>query len=138
MDDRPVGAPESTAATPRRPRVRQRLRTPQEAREWRRRIAGYVLFAVSVVLVVSALVGENGYLATIQAEQEATELNATLQQLREENQKTKEDIRRLREDPAALEDAARQKLNLGKPGETLIIIKDKAAPKTPPAKSKQP
>src|SRR6187401_1217723 len=128
MVDRPTEAAEP-AATPRRPRVRQRLRTPQEAREWRRRIAGYVLFAVSVVLVVSALVGENGYLATIQAEQEATELNATLQQLREENLKMKDDIRRLREDPAALEDAARQKLNLGKPGETLVIIKDKAAPK---------
>ena len=132
MEDRPAGVPEPAADAPKRPRVRQRLRTPQEAREWRRRIAGYILFAVSVVLVVSALVGENGYLATIQAEQEAAELNATLQQLRQENQQTKEDIRRLREDPAALEDAARQKLNLGKPGETLIIIKDKETQKAGP------
>ena len=135
MIDRPSDSPEPAAATPRRPRVRQRLRTPQEAREWRRRIAGYVLFAVSVVLVVNALVGENGYLATIQARQEEAELNATLQQLRQENQQTKEDIRRLREEPSALEEAARQKLNLGKPGETLIIVKDKA-PKAPPAKAK--
>jgi cell division protein FtsB len=132
MVDRPAEAPEPAAAAPRRLRVRQRLRTPQEAREWRRRIVSYVLVAVSIVLVVNALVGENGYLATIRAGQEEAELNATLQQLREENQQTKEDIRRLRQDPAALEDAARKKLNLSKPGETLIIIKDKAAPKPAP------
>jgi cell division protein FtsB len=110
--------------------VRHRLRTPLEARQWRRRITGYVLFAVSVVLVVNALVGENGYLATFSGRRDQAELRAEVRRLREENKQDKEQIDRLRTDPTALEDAARKGLHLGKPGEKMIIIKD-----PPPAKS---
>jgi len=124
MSDRPeTTAPDSEPAQTRRPRVRHRLRTPQEARQWRRRIAGYALIAVSFVLVVNAVVGENGYLATMRARREAAELSEQIRQLREENQRTRENIHRLQDDPSALEDAARE-LRLSKPGERMIIIKD--------------
>ena len=138
MSDRPESTPESEPTAPRRPRVRHRLRTPLEARQWRRRITGYMLFAVSVVLVVNALVGENGYLATFSGRRDQAELKAELRQLREENLRSQEEIDRLRTDPAALEDAARKGLHLGKPGEKMIIIKEPAPSKTVPTPPANP
>lgn len=122
---RPSGAPAD-----RRPRVRHRLRTPQEARAWRRRMTGYALFAFVFVLMVNALVGENGYLATMQARGTQAELRDQIARMRIKNQQLKEEIHELRTNPKALEEAARRELNMIKPGETMVIIKDKTAPKT--------
>jgi cell division protein FtsB len=138
MSDLPDSTPESEPTAPRRPRVRHRLRTPLEARQWRRRVTGYVLFAVSVVLVVNALVGESGYLATFSGRRDQDVLRADLRRLREENKQSQEEIERLRTDPAALEDAARKGLHLGKPGEKMIIIKEPPAAKTDPAPPANP
>ncbi len=132
MAERPDSSTESVPAPARRPRVRQRLRTPQEARQWRHRLAGYVLAALSFVLVVNALVGENGYLATMRARREYAAQAEALRRIRQENQEMRDQIRRLREDPAELEHAARE-LRLSKPGETMIVIQD--APKAPTAKT---
>jgi cell division protein FtsB len=128
MPDHQATPPEAASAPARRPRLRQRLRTPQEARQWRRRAAGYALVGVSFVLVVNALVGENGYLATAQARREAAEIAAQIEQVVGENQRLRDEIQRLNVDPAALEEAARRDLRLGKPGETMIIIKDGSKP----------
>ena len=132
MSDLPDSTPESEPTAPRRPRVRHRLRTPLEARQWRRRVTGYVLFGMSVVLVVNALVGENGYLATFSGRRDQAEIRAELRRLREDNLQKQEEIRRLREDPAALEDEARKGLHMGKPGEKMIIIKEPPPAKTDP------
>ena len=114
---------------PRRTRPRQRFRTALEARQWRRRMLGYAVVTLSFVLVVNALVGENGYLASIRVRRQAADLTAQLRHLREENQRIQDEIIRLRHDPAALEEAARRDLRLGKPGETMVVIKDAAKPK---------
>jgi cell division protein FtsB len=110
-------------AAERRPRVRRRLRTPGEARVWRRRMAGYGLAGVFVLVLVNALMGEGGYLATIRARGEVEELDAQLRQVERENLDLLERARKMQKDPRALEDAARE-LGLIYPGETLIIIKD--------------
>ena len=118
-----------------RPRVRHRLRTPQEARAWRRKVTGYALFAAAFVLMVNALVGENGYLATMQARSDQARLMDAVARLRIKNQQMRDEIQRLRTDPAALEEAARRELNMIKPGETMVVIKDKTpARAVPPAK----
>src|SRR5262245_39611344 len=57
-------------STPVRPHGRRPIRTSQEIRTRRRRWISYGLFAFSLVLVVNAVVGENGYLATLRARQE--------------------------------------------------------------------
>jgi cell division protein FtsB len=124
---RPDGAPRE-----RRPRVRHRLRTPQEARAWRRRMTGYALFAFAFVLMVNALVGENGYLATLQARGDQARLTDAIARLRIKNQQLREEIHELRTNPRALEEAARRELHMIKPGETMIILKDKAPERTPP------
>ena len=117
-------------APDRRPRVRHRLRTPQEARAWRRRMTGYALFAAAFVLMVNALVGENGYLATMQARSEQTRLKDAVARMRIKNQQMRDDIHALRTDPKALEEAARRELNMIKPGETMVILKDAPPTKT--------
>ena len=118
------------AGKDRRPRVRHRLRTPQEARAWRRRMTGYVLFAAAFVLMVNALVGENGYLATLQARGERAKLLDQVARMRIKNQELRGEIHELRTNPKALEEAARRELNMIKPGETVVILKD-----APPAKT---
>jgi cell division protein FtsB len=92
-------------------------------------MAAYALAAVSFVLVVNALVGENGYLDTVQARRDIAELTAEIERIHAENQRLKDQIQRLHVDPTALEEAARRDLRLGKPGETMIVIKDGTKPK---------
>ena len=133
MSEHPDSTPNDSEPAPlRRPRVRHRMRTPLEAQQWRRRMAGYALVGVSFVLVVNAIVGENGYLATIRAGRQQAELKESILRIRAENDRLKEEIKRQREDQDALEEAARKGLRMSKPGETMIIIKD---PTKDPAKA---
>ncbi|HXT69956.1 MAG TPA: septum formation initiator family protein [Vicinamibacterales bacterium] len=121
----PQATPANAPAAERRPRVRHRLRTPQEARAWRRRMTAYALFAFVFAMMVNALVGENGYLATLQARSEQARLAGQVARVRLKNQETRDEIERLRTDPKALEEAARRELNMIKKGETVVIVKDK-------------
>ena len=134
MSERPDPTPDDSEPGPiRRPRIRHRMRTPLEASQWRRRMAGYALVGVSFVLVVNAIVGENGYLATIRARRQQAELTESIQRLRDENRRMEEEILRIRKDQDALEEAARKGLRMSKPGETMIIIKEPAKdPAKPP------
>jgi cell division protein FtsB len=119
------------AAAPRRPRVRRRPRTAQEARVWRRKVTGYALFIGAFVLMVNALVGGNGYLATIRNETEYQRLARQLAGVRTDNQRLQDDLARLRNDRSALEEAARRN-GLKRPGEITIILKDPQPPRTAP------
>lgn len=80
------------------------------------------------VLVVDALVGDQGLVATMRARKQYNQLAANLAWLRSENAGLREEARRLREDPAAIEEVARRELGLMSQGETLFIIKDIPAP----------
>ena len=114
-----------------RPRSRRRpSRTPQEARDRRRRWLTYALLAVSAVLMVNALVGDHGYFAMLRARHEIAALDAEISRVQQENQQLQEQLNRLATDPTALEEAARRDLGLIKPGETLVILKD-AQPSRP-------
>jgi cell division protein FtsB len=83
-----------------------------------------VLAFVACVLVIDAIVGEKGLIAMIKARQQYEALELSLEQARAENARLREDARRLREDPAAIEEIARRELGLMKPGEKLFIIRD--------------
>ena len=97
-------------------------------RRRQRRIVQYVLVFVGVVIVVDALVGDKGLLATSKARQEYRALENSLDRARAENARLREDARRLREDPSAIEEIARRELGLMKPGEKLFIVKDVRPP----------
>ena len=89
-----------------------------------RRLARHLLLLVTAVLVIDAVAGEKGLLALIEARREYRVLETALDQEQAENAALREHARRLREDPAAIEEEARRELGLIKPGETLFIVKD--------------
>ena len=83
-----------------------------------------VLVFVTVVLVVDALVGQKGLMESIRARQQYRELAASLDALQRDNARLREEARRLKDDPAAIEAVAREELGLIRPGEILFILKD--------------
>jgi cell division protein FtsB len=94
------------------------------ARERRRRIIRYTLLGVSFVFMVNSLVGENGLLTSIKSRRRYAQVQNQLIKLRLENQALLDEMRRLRDDPAAIEEAARRDLGLIRAGETLVIVRD--------------
>jgi cell division protein FtsB len=93
-------------------------------RRRRRRAVQYLLIFVGAVLMIDALVGEKGLLAMLKARQQYRVLEQSLADARSANARLREQARRLREDPDAIEAIARRELGLMKPGEKLFIIKD--------------
>jgi cell division protein FtsB len=86
------------------------------------------LFFFAGLVIIDALVGERGLLAMLRARQQQQELAAAVARQRAENAKLREEVRRLTEDPAAIEEIARRELGLMRPGEKLFIIKDLPSP----------
>jgi len=101
-------------------------------RRRRRRAIQYVLVLIGCVIIVDALVGEKGLLAMRKARQQYHALEGSLAAARAENDRMREEARRLKEDPAAIEDLALKELGLIKPGEKLFIVKDVPPPSTNP------
>ena len=105
-----------------------------------RRIVHLLLLFVAAIIVVDALVGDRGLLAMLRARKEYDGLASTIARERTENARLRDQARRLREDPAAIEEIARRELGLIRPGETVFIVKDvaPAAPGIPPPASTLP
>jgi cell division protein FtsB len=89
-----------------------------------RRAVEYLLLGIGAVLVIDALVGDKGLLEIIKRRDEYRALEQTLVGARQENARLRDEARRLKEDPAAIEEIARRELGLIKPGEKLFIIRD--------------
>ena len=111
-----------------RPAPKRRAAKPKPP-DKRRKIVHVLLLFVASLIVVDSLFGERGLLAMLRARQEYDELSATIARQRAENARLREQVRRLLEDPKAIEEVARRDLGLIKPGEKVFIIKD-----VPPAK----
>jgi cell division protein FtsB len=99
---------------------------PRSASRRRGRLVRYVLAFVTVILVMDAVFGEKGLLALLQARRDFAAVEQALDAARRENIALRDQARRLRDDPAAIEEIARRELGLIRPGETLFIIKDRA------------
>jgi cell division protein FtsB len=100
----------------------------QAPESWRtartRRIVQLLLIFFGVVIVVDALVGDQGLLVMLRARRQHDELAAAIAGQKAENARLREEARRLTEDPAAIEEVARRELGLIRPGEKVFIIKD--------------
>jgi cell division protein FtsB len=103
-----------------------RERRPAESKNpaRNRRIVQVLLLFLATVIMVDALVGDRGLLATMRARREYDELAATIARERAENAQLRDEARRLKEDPGAIEEIARRELGLIKPGEKVFIVKD--------------
>jgi cell division protein FtsB len=89
-----------------------------------RRIVQLLLLFFGVVVIVDALVGDQGLLVMLRANRQHAELAAAIASQKAENRRLREEVRRLTDDPAAIEEVARRDLGLIRPGEKLFIIKD--------------
>lgn len=126
-DEQPAPGPAPIA----RPRPRDRRRPSPEARSARRRYLTYSLCLVSLVLVVNAVVGENGYLAQVQARRQAAVLLERIAAIEAETATLKHAGDRILTTPEALEEAVRRELGWIRSGEELVIVRDEAP--LPPA-----
>jgi cell division protein FtsB len=97
---------------------------PPSPSAFRRRALHTLLVFVTLVLVIDALIGEKGLVESMRARRKYQEVAASLDALRQENAKLREDMRRLNEDPATIEGVAREELGLIRPGEVVFILKD--------------
>ena len=89
----------------------------------------FVLLFVAAVIMLDAVVGDQGLLAMLNARHQYDELAATIASERAENARLRDEAQRLREDPATIEEVARRELGLIKPGEKVFILKDIPPPK---------
>ena len=97
----------------------------------RRRTLQLLLVFVTLVLIINALVGERGLMETLRARRQHQELVTSIGQLRAENARLRDEMRRLLSDPSTIEAVARQELGLIRPGELLFIVRDaRPAPST--------
>lgn len=96
-----------------------------------RRIVQLLVLFVASIIIVDGLVGDRGLLAMLRARHEYDDLAASIARQRAENARLRDQARRLREDPAAIEEIARRELGLIKPGERVFIVKDVPAAKPP-------
>lgn len=116
-------------AAPPTPRRTSSAATSSVSPDARRRTFQLLLLFVTLVLVLNALVGDRGLMETLRARRQHAELVLSIERLRSENARLRDEARRLHSDPATIEALARQELGLIKPGEMLFIIRDaKPAP----------
>ncbi|OFW02224.1 MAG: hypothetical protein A3G20_02605 [Acidobacteria bacterium RIFCSPLOWO2_12_FULL_59_11] len=98
-------------------------------------IAGCVLALLSFLTL--ELIGENGYLARRQRRRQIETLNGEIEQLRQENQRLSQRIQDLRNNPHAIEELARERLRLARPGEVIVTLPP-SQPPGPPAENGPP
>ncbi|MEO8483661.1 MAG: septum formation initiator family protein [Acidobacteriota bacterium] len=123
----PISAPASS-------RARKRA-SAAEHRERRRSAITWGLLIVLGALLVNAVVGDGGYLATVRASREEAQLAAEVTALWLENQQLVAQGKRLEDDTSAIEEVARRDLSMIRPGETMVVIRN-AATAAPPATTK--
>jgi cell division protein FtsB len=106
------------------PRTNRKQTASRKPASPARRIGRWILLAFIAVIVLDALVGDRGLMATLRARREYHDLAGTIANLRLENARLTEQARRLRDDPRTIEEVARRELGLIKPGEKVFIVKD--------------
>ena len=107
----------------RKRRARQQ-RTGDTGAPRARRTFHVLLLFVTLVLVANALIGERGLLASRAARREHWQLVDRIDALERENDRLRAEAHRLRVDPRAVEEVARQELGLISPGELVFLLHD--------------
>lgn len=101
-----------------------RRRSSPQHRTRTRQIVYAILILAGVVLFVDSIVGDRGLLARQRAREKHDALVEAIGHQRAENARLREEVRRLTEDPSAIEEIARRELGLIRPGEKVFIVRD--------------
>ena len=115
-----------------RPPVRKKTR-PEPTQRNRGVFQALLVFVVSV-LVITALFGEKGLIESMKVRRQYRELASAIAELKRENAAFRDEARRLRADPRAIERLAREELGLISPGELLFIVKDEVKDQRQPSR----
>ena len=83
-----------------------------------------LLVLVGTAAVADALVGEQGLVAMMRARQQYDRLAGEVARQRADNRRMADEARRLRDDPATIEEVARRELGFIRPGEKVFIVRD--------------
>ncbi|MBA2354679.1 MAG: septum formation initiator family protein [Acidobacteria bacterium] len=90
----------------------------------RRRVLRGLLGLTLCVVLVDGVFGPRGLVGNVRLRGRNAALAASLTGLRTGNETLREGVRRLNEDPATIEELAREELGLLKDGELILILKD--------------
>jgi cell division protein FtsB len=88
------------------------------------RLVTILLFIGTSALVLNVLVGARGLPAVMKARRDHQAVSAELQRIRDENNRLRQEVLRLRSDPSAIEELARRELGFISPGEKVFIVRD--------------
>jgi cell division protein FtsB len=83
------------------------------------------LIFLTCVVLADALFGDRGLARMLRVRRDYRQAAGALADLKNENAALREKMRRLNEDPDAIEAIAREDLGLIRPGEILVVIKDR-------------
>jgi cell division protein FtsB len=104
----------------------------------RRRLATGSAMAIAAVLGYFAVAGDNGIAVYKQKRMEDRQLTAKIEQLKQENGSLQNHVERLKSDPHAIEQKAREILHYTQPGEVIYTLPDtpaNASKSNPPSTS---
>jgi cell division protein FtsB len=101
-------APESPRLSPRR-----------TERRWLKPL----LVLIAMIVLADALIGEQSLSSGVQARKAYQSLGSEVQALQGENERLRDEVRRLREDPGTIEYVARKDLGLAERGEIVVVLK---------------
>lgn len=94
----------------------------------RRHVVRVLLGLTLCVVLVDGVFGPRGVIENTRLRRRNAALAASLASLKSQNDALRDDVRRLAEDPAAIEELAREELGLLKDGELILILRDVPAP----------
>ncbi len=92
------------------------------AYRWRHRAATTGIGTLAVVMAYGVIFGHNGVTAYVRKRAEAKSLERQMRQLQTENERLNEHIAHLRNDPDAIEHAAREELHYTRSGEVIYTL----------------
>jgi len=113
-----------TPDTPTTLRRREPGRRPSRGKQ----LARWAVVFFAVAVIIDAIVSDRGLLAMLRAREQYEAAAGALEQQKAENARLSELAQRLKTDPAAIEELAREELGLMRPGEKLFIVKDLKPP----------
>ncbi len=102
---------------------------------WRRRVATIAVTALALVMGYGVIFGHNGLTAFAHKREESRTLQQQKQRLETENERLREHVDHLQNDPSAIEYAAREGLHYTRQGEVIYTLPagDPGAKKSPAA-----
>jgi len=105
--------------------IRENLSDPRVSQPTqRRRFWSHAMLFAACVLLVNGLFGERGLMETRRARRTFAAAARDLTRLKRENAGLREQVQRLRNDPAMIESVAREELGLIRPGEIAVTVRD--------------